>query len=95
MAALRRVVSSLLTAAGPRKTSSRELKVVAAGVCVAGVAYYYCYHGDSVGVRRSGLRSRVEAPLVHHHLLPSVSAADKVPVMSSGAWETTFISQTG
>ncbi|XP_013879586.1 calcium uptake protein 3, mitochondrial [Austrofundulus limnaeus] len=77
MAALRRFVSSLLTPAGPRRASSGELRVVAAGVCVAGVAYYYCYHRHSVGVRRLGLRSRVEARLVHHHLLPSVSAADK------------------
>lgn len=78
-AALRRLGASLRNGALLQQTPSngrRELKVVAAGACVAaaaGAAALYC--GSVVGV---GPRSRVEARLVHL-ALPTVSATDKVP----------------
>uniref|UniRef100_A0A1A8IDI0 EF-hand domain family, member A2 n=2 Tax=Nothobranchius kuhntae TaxID=321403 RepID=A0A1A8IDI0_NOTKU len=86
MAALRRffLSGSRIFAAGTPTPSSRAtgaLRAVAAGVCVsaaAGAAYYYhCSGGGSFVARRSGLRSHVEARLVHL-VLPSVSATDKV-----------------
>ncbi|XP_043983415.1 calcium uptake protein 3, mitochondrial isoform X4 [Gambusia affinis] len=76
-AALRRLGASLRNGALLQQTPSngrRELKVVAAGACVAaaaGAAALYC--GSVVGV---GPRSRVEARLVHL-ALPTVSATDK------------------
>ncbi|KAM6952577.1 calcium uptake protein 3, mitochondrial isoform 2-T2 [Lycodopsis pacificus] len=87
MAALRRLIPLLtntlragtLVARG-QHTSSRAttaLKVVAAGACVtaaAGAAYYY--HRCSLAGKRSGLKSHVEARLLHL-ALPSVSATDK------------------
>ncbi|XP_044060182.1 calcium uptake protein 3, mitochondrial isoform X1 [Siniperca chuatsi] len=85
MAALRRLIPSLTNSSKTgtftsrkQQTSSkatRALKVIAAGACVtaaAGAAYYGC---SFVG-RRSGLKSHVEARLVHL-ALPSVSATDK------------------
>ncbi|XP_072252247.1 calcium uptake protein 3, mitochondrial-like [Leuresthes tenuis] len=85
MAALRRLIPSLTNTsktgtfvAGRRQTSSKAtktLKVLAAGACVtaaAGAAYYCC----SFAGRRPGLKSHVEARLVHL-ALPSVSATDK------------------
>lgn len=87
MAALRRLLHPLANGsrtgtftAQKQQTSSKAtkaLKVVAAGAGVtaaAGAAYYYCW--PSVG-RGSGVRSHVEARLVHL-ALPSVSATDKV-----------------
>ncbi|XP_031713764.1 calcium uptake protein 3, mitochondrial isoform X3 [Anarrhichthys ocellatus] len=87
MAALRRLIPLLtntlragtLVARG-QHTSSRAtttLKVVAAGACVtaaAGAAYYY--RRCSLVGKRSGLKSHVEARLLHL-ALPSVSATDK------------------
>ncbi|CAG5992683.1 unnamed protein product [Menidia menidia] len=85
MAALRRLIHSLTNtskvgtfAAGRRQTPSKAtktLKAVAAGACVAaaaGAAYYWC----SFAGWRPGLKSHVEARLVHL-ALPSVSATDK------------------
>uniref|UniRef100_A0A3B4UEG2 Mitochondrial calcium uptake family member 3 n=1 Tax=Seriola dumerili TaxID=41447 RepID=A0A3B4UEG2_SERDU len=82
MAALRRLIPSLTnssrTGTRGQQTSSpaaKALKVVAAGACVtaaAGAVYYCC---SFVG-RRSGLKSHVEARLLHL-ALPSVSATDK------------------
>ncbi|XP_071314009.1 calcium uptake protein 3, mitochondrial isoform X2 [Trachinotus anak] len=81
MAALRRLLPALARSSGAgtrgKQTSShaaKALKVVAAGACVAaaGAAYYRC----SFVRGRSGLRSRVEARLLHL-ALPSVSATDK------------------
>uniref|UniRef100_A0A1A8FH31 EF-hand domain family, member A2 n=1 Tax=Nothobranchius korthausae TaxID=1143690 RepID=A0A1A8FH31_9TELE len=86
MAALRRffLSGSRTFAVGTPTPPSRPtgaLRAVAAGVCVtaaAGAAYYYhCSGGGSFVARRSGLRSHVEARLVHL-VLPSVSATDKV-----------------
>ncbi|XP_054594241.1 calcium uptake protein 3, mitochondrial isoform X6 [Nothobranchius furzeri] len=86
MAALRRffLSGSRSFAAGTPTPSSRAtgaLRAVAAGVCVsaaAGAAYYYYRSGGgSFVARRSGLKSHVEARLVHL-VLPSVSATDKV-----------------
>lgn len=86
MAALRRFIPSFtnssktgtLTALKQQTTSkaTKALKVIAAGACVtaaAGAAYYGC----SLVGRRSGLKSHVEARLLHL-ALPSVSATDKV-----------------
>ncbi|XP_038555761.1 calcium uptake protein 3, mitochondrial isoform X5 [Micropterus salmoides] len=85
MAALRRFIPSFtnssktgtLTALKQQTTSkaTKALKVIAAGACVtaaAGAAYYGC----SLVGRRSGLKSHVEARLLHL-ALPSVSATDK------------------
>ncbi|XP_023251766.1 calcium uptake protein 3, mitochondrial-like isoform X2 [Seriola lalandi dorsalis] len=82
MAALRRLIPSLTnssrTGTRGQQTSppaAKALKVVAAGACVtaaAGAVYYCC---SFVG-RRSGLKSHVEARLLHL-ALPSVSATDK------------------
>lgn len=86
MAALRRLLHPLANGsrtgtftAQKQQTSSKAtkaLKVVAAGagVTAAAGAAYYCW--PSVG-RGSGVRSHVEARLVHL-ALPSVSATDKV-----------------
>ncbi|KAK9517735.1 hypothetical protein VZT92_023080 [Zoarces viviparus] len=87
MAALRRLIPLLTNtlragtlAARGQHTSARAttaVKVVAAGACVtaaAGAAYYY--HRCSLAGKRSGLRSHVEARLLHL-ALPSVSATDK------------------
>ncbi|XP_026187089.1 calcium uptake protein 3, mitochondrial isoform X6 [Mastacembelus armatus] len=79
MAALRRLISPFTAgrAAGKLQTPSgatKALKVIAAGACVAAAAGAACY-GSFVG-RRSGLKSHVEARLLHL-ALPSVSATDK------------------
>ncbi|XP_018530904.1 calcium uptake protein 3, mitochondrial isoform X1 [Lates calcarifer] len=82
MAALRRLIPSFTKpgtfTAWKQQTSPRAtkaLKVVAAGACVtaaAGAAYYCCSFVGS----RSGLKSHVEARLLHL-ALPSVSATEK------------------
>ncbi|GAA6224291.1 calcium uptake protein 3, mitochondrial-like isoform X3 [Lates japonicus] len=82
MAALRRLIPSFTKTgtftARKQQTSPRAtkaLKVVAAGACVtaaAGAAYYCCSFVGS----RSGLKSHVEARLLHL-ALPSVSATEK------------------
>lgn len=87
MAALRRLLHPLangsitgMFTAQKQQTSSKAtkaLKVIASGAGVtaaAGAAYYYCW--PSVG-RGYGVKSHVEARLVHL-ALPSVSATDKV-----------------
>ncbi|XP_047441515.1 calcium uptake protein 3, mitochondrial isoform X2 [Mugil cephalus] len=87
MAALRRLILSFSSKTGTftartQQTSSKVLKVIATGACVtaagAGAACYYYYyrHCCSLADRRPGLRSHVEARLVHL-ALPSVSATDK------------------
>ncbi|XP_039872177.1 calcium uptake protein 3, mitochondrial isoform X2 [Simochromis diagramma] len=89
MAALRRLIVSFsskaetFTARKPPQTPSKATKaqkLIAAGASItAGAAYYYYYYYYScrshVG-RRPGLKSHVEARLVHL-ALPSVSATDK------------------
>lgn len=90
MAALRRLIVSFssktetFTAQKPPQTPSKATKaqkLIAAGASItAGAAYYYYYYYYScrshVG-RRPGLKSHVEARLMHL-ALPSVSATDKV-----------------
>ncbi|XP_026043495.1 calcium uptake protein 3, mitochondrial isoform X2 [Astatotilapia calliptera] len=89
MAALRRLIVSFsskaetFTAQKPPQTPSKATKaqkLIAAGASItAGAAYYYYYYYYScrshVG-RRPGLKSHVEARLMHL-ALPSVSATDK------------------
>ncbi|XP_006781871.1 calcium uptake protein 3, mitochondrial isoform X2 [Neolamprologus brichardi] len=89
MAALRRLIVSFsskaetFTARKPPQTPSKATKaqkLIAAGASItAGAAYYYYYYYYScrshVG-RRPGLKSHVEARLMHL-ALPSVSATDK------------------